>query len=57
VHLGVVDDREWNANRLLRTAAGQPGSVHRSAHPSSAKSDAFGVADLVRVVIGHPLST
>ena len=31
VRLGVLDDTKWNANRLLRkTAAGQPGSAHRS---------------------------
>jgi hypothetical protein len=34
--LDVPDDTKWNANRLLRsTAAGQPGSAHRSL-PSSA---------------------
>jgi hypothetical protein len=31
MRLGVLDDTRWNANRLLRkTAAGQPGSTHRS---------------------------
>ena len=31
MRLGVLDDTKWNANRLLRkTAAGQPGSAHRS---------------------------
>ena len=31
MRLGVHDDTKWNANRLLRkTAAGQPGSAHRS---------------------------
>jgi hypothetical protein len=31
VRLGVLDDTKRNANRLLRkTAAEQPGSVHRS---------------------------
>jgi hypothetical protein len=49
MRLGVLDDTKRNANRLLRkTAAGKPGPLQR---------DAFGLADVVPVVIEHPLST
>jgi hypothetical protein len=59
---GVLDDREWNANRLSReTATGEPGSAQSRApefrHEAPIQRDAFGIPDLVPVVIDHPPST
>jgi hypothetical protein len=61
IGLGVLDDTKWNANRLLRkTLPGSParrtGRAPEFRHEALMQRDAFGMPDLVPVVIDHPLS-